>query len=221
MVQFSKMNNDHLLRNKITLVLAEAMSGIHADATLVEKCAAEILDAYSTSARHYHNLAHLARLTSELEEVKPHIQRWPAILFAVLYHDIVYSALSSDNEEKSALLAQKRLTSLHVSPVTINSCIDHILATKNHEQSKDADTSFFVDADLSILGANATVYELYAAQIRKEFSFYPNLIYNNGRKKVLQRFLQMPVIFKTQHFQDKYESQARANIAQELEMLSK
>lgn len=44
-------------------------------------------------------------------------------------------------------------------------------------------------------------------------------MYVPGRKKVLNYFLAMPRIFKTNHFYEKYEEAARKNLEDELERL--
>lgn len=136
------------------------------------------------------------------------------------YHDLIYNASSSGNEEKSAEAAQKRLQQLGVPATKIRNCVDQILATKGHTMSDDTDTNIFTDADLSILGHDSAVYTAYYKNIRKEYSIYPDFMYNPGRKKVLQHFLAMPRIFKTDHFYDTYEAQARINLQAELETLS-
>ena len=89
-----------------------------------------------------------------------------------------------------------------------------------HEPSDNLDTNFFMDADLSILGADKDPYFKYAGQVRKEYKYFPDFLYNPGRKKVLKEFLKMGNIFKTKYFQDKYEEQAKVNITDELKSLS-
>ena len=101
----------------------------------------------------------------------------------------------------------------------IDLCVQHILATKSHAVSENNDTNLFTDADLSVLGADREVYEQYYKQIRKEYSIYPDLMYNPGRKKVLQNFLGMKRIFKTDYFYGKFEEKARRNITAELNEL--
>lgn len=96
---------------------------------------------------------------------------------------------------------------------------EQILATKSHKKSDDEDTNFLLDADLSILGKSPQVYLEYTKQIRKEYSIYPDFLYKPGRKKVLQHFLALENIFKTEYFKNKYESQARENIEFELRSL--
>ena len=175
--------------------------------------------AYSQKSRHYHNLQHLINLFSQLNEVKELITDWETIQFATFYHDIIYNTLKSNNEEKSASLAKTHLTKLAVPNVQIDKCVVFIIATKSHEINTDNDCNLFTDADLSILGYDWIDYELYFNQIRKEYSIYPDIIYNPGRKKVLQHFLSMNRIFKTEHFFNNFENKARYNLTTELEML--
>jgi predicted metal-dependent HD superfamily phosphohydrolase len=179
----------------------------------------EIKKNYSSKKRHYHTLHHLDNLLTQLTEVKNKIQNWNSILFTLYYHDIVYNSLKSDNEEKSAELAEKRLKQISVSPDTIELCKNQILATKSHIKSTDSDTNYFTDADLSILGQNWETYSLYYKNVRKEYSIYPDFFYNPGRKKVLNHFLSMDKIFKTEFFYKKFERQAKQNIQKEIELL--
>jgi predicted metal-dependent HD superfamily phosphohydrolase len=189
------------------------------NSTLTDELWREIGDQYSGSGRHYHNLSHLDKLLQELDAVKAFFSDWQTILFAIAYHDIIYNPLKSDNEEKSASLATKRLSKLSIPAAQCDKCYDHIMATKGHHVAADNDTNFFTDADLAILGADAATYRWYAAMIRKEYHWYPDIVYKPGRKKVLQHFLDMPAIYKTAYFSGKYEKQARANLTSELNEL--
>lgn len=104
------------------------------------------------------------------------------------------------------------------SPIAL-ACSAQILATKKHEWSSAADTNYFTDADLSILGSSASAYTTYCQQIRQEYSKFPDLLYRPGRRKVLKQFLEMSFIFKTEHFRNLHETQARFNIRVELASL--
>lgn len=179
----------------------------------------EIEKRYSDKKRYYHTLQHLENLLTQLTEIKDKIQDWDSILFTLYYHDIIYNATKSDNEEKSAELAEKRLKQISVSNDKIEFCKRQILATKSHLKSTDRDTNYFTDADLSILGQDWKTYSLYFKNVRKEYSIYPNLVYNPGRKKVLNHFLEMDRIFKTEFFHDKFETQAKINLTNELNSL--
>ena len=179
----------------------------------------EIKTQYSKSSRHYHNLSHLDKLTALLSGIAENIQDWQTVVFSIGYHDIVYDSLKKDNEEKSAVLADQRLKELGCSESQRNKCVSQIIATKGHGVSEDSDTNYFTDADLAILGSRSEEYKQYTKWIRKEYKFYPDLIYKPGRKKVLQHFLQMPFIYKTEHFRRLFEEQARINMENELKDL--
>jgi len=186
---------------------------------LIEECWLEIETSYNSPGRHYHTLHHLENLLQELHSIEAIINGWPAVLFSVYYHDLVYNPLKNSNEEKSATLAAARMQSLQVPGHIIERARQHILATKGHSISLNEDTNLFTDADLCILGKPWADYEVYFEQIRKEYAVYPNLIYNPGRKKVLNHFLSMRRIYKTDHFSTMYEAQARLNLQKELNLL--
>jgi len=181
----------------------------------------EIESAHSNPKRYYHTLLHLENIYKQLAEIKPLIKSWETVLFSLFYHDVVYNTLKSNNEERSADFAEKRLKKIEVPIEIIENCKQQILATKNHIKSKDTDTNYFTDADLSILGQDWDAYKTYLNNVRKEYKIYPNVIYKRGRKKVIQYFLEKDNIYKTEHFFDKFETQAKNNLARELDLLKK
>lgn len=189
------------------------------DSKLAEACWAEITSYYSGPKRHYHDLSHLSNLLKWLQEVKDSIHDWDTVLFALFYHDIVYHATKSDNELQSALMAEARMRQLNVPETRIAACKSMILATQKHEFSSDADTNYFTDADLAILGEDWDAYQAYFQNVRKEYSVYPDFLYKPGRKKVLKHFLEMERIFKTPFFYEKLEQRCRENLAKELSIV--
>jgi len=206
-----------------TAMLKETFINLLTDYTdnndLINELWFEIEQNYCDIQRHYHTLQHLEHLLQQLTTVKNQIQNWNTVLFTLYYHDIVYNATQFDNEEKSAEFAEKNMKQILVPTEIIELCKNQILATKSHNNSQDSDTNYFTDADLSILGQPWEAYSLYCKNVRKEYSVYTDLIYNAGRKKVLQHFLLMDRIFKTDFFYEKFEDQARQNIQNEIELL--
>jgi predicted metal-dependent HD superfamily phosphohydrolase len=204
-------------------VLKETFIGLLTNYTdnvsLTNELWTEIEKHYTSKKRHYHTLQHLDNLLTQLTEVKDEIQNWNTILFTLYYHDIIYNSLKSDNEEKSAELAEKRLKEISVSIHTIELCKYQILATKSHIKSTDNDTNYFTDADLSVLGQDWETYSTYYKSVRREYSIYPDIIYKAGRRKVLQHFLTMDRIYKTDIFFSKFEIQAKRNLTNELNIL--
>lgn len=174
---------------------------------------------YSQKNRHYHNLDHLENLYKKLYPYRDKFKNWNIVLLSIFYHDIIYNTLKSDNEEKSAQAALKSLTTIQIPQSEIDICVEMILATKKHSVSNNLDINYFTDADLSILGANWEEYEQYFKNVRKEYWFYPSFLYHPGRKKILQHFLSMERIFKTEEFFDLYEYPARTNIQREIDLL--
>ena len=189
------------------------------NSSLINELWDEVEKNYSGKKRHYHTLLHLDNLFTSLTEVKSEIQYWESTLFTLFYHDIIYTTLKSDNEENSALLAEKRMQQLSVSNDIIERCKNQILATKSHSKSTDSDTNYFTDADLSVLGQPWEIYSLYYKNVRKEYAIYPDFIYNPGRKKVIQHFLSMNSIYKTDYFYNQFEKVAKENLMKELSYL--
>ncbi len=176
---------------------------------------------YSEKHRHYHTLQHIEHLYFLLESEREQIEDWETLMWSIFYHDMIYNPSKSDNEEKSAEKMREIATKLSVSEIVIEKAYRQIIATKKHEMTGDNDTDLFTDADLAILGSDWTGYEAYAKNIRKEYSIYPNFMYNMGRKKVLKHFLQMENIYKTPLFRAKLEEKARKNLQNELEIVLK
>ncbi|MNJ84361.1 hypothetical protein D3C87_18120 [compost metagenome] len=187
---------------------------------LIEEFWIEIETHYSGKERYYHSLRHLEHLLEQLTTIKTELKDWNTILFTLFYHDVIYNALKSDNEEKSAELAEKRMKQLGIPLELIERCKEQILATKSHVKSENDDTNYFTDADLSVLGQNWEIYSAYFKNVRQEYAIYPDLVYNPGRKNVLLHFLAMDRIFKTDYFFEKYEKPARENLRKEAELLA-
>ncbi len=195
------------------------LTGNYSDNATSVKLWNEIVINYNDAGRYYHTIGHINTIYRELSEVRDCVEDWDVLLLALFYHDIIYNVKRSDNEAESANLARERLQSTSLSDDRIKRCVLHILATKGHATSDDHDTNLFTDADLSILGQSPDVYKEYVKQVRKEYFVYPDIAYNKGRKKVLEYFLTMEKIFKTDFFYKKYEIQARENLERELALI--
>lgn len=175
----------------------------------------ELKVAYSKPTRYYHTLQHLEHIYKELEP----FELSPLLEFAIFYHDIVYDAKQNDNEEQSALLAQKRLTQLTLPQEFNKQLFELIVETKTHKSSSK-ENRLFLDADLAILGSNEKSYNKYIQNVRKEYDIYDDVTYFTGRRNVLEVFLEKERIYESEHFYELYEKQARKNLKQELKKLS-
>jgi predicted metal-dependent HD superfamily phosphohydrolase len=172
----------------------------------------EVKTSYTEKGRYYHTMQHLVDMHQELKEVKTLISDFPSMIIALVYHDFIYRAKATDNEAQSASYAEKIMFECNIPYPVMKKVSTLIHATKNHQGITDMDGLFFLDADLAILGKNQDLYLEYAAAIRKEYKMYPDFLYKPGRRKVLTHFLEMERIFKSDHFYQKYEEQARKNL---------
>jgi len=207
------------MTNVLRQTYAELLNKFTDNQYLIDEFWTEIELNYSKPNRYYHTLEHLSNLLAQLIEVQEGLKNWDTILFTLFYHDAIYNSSQSDNEEKSASLAEKRMLELSVPLNIIEKCKAQILATKSHTKSLDSDTNYFTDVDLSVLGLEWEIYYQYYNNIRKEYSIFPDSIYNSGRQKVLTHFLEMDRIYKTDFFHSKFEKQARQNLFKEKELL--
>ncbi len=200
----------------------DLLNNISADEKLAAEFWQKIGAAYLVKGRYYHTLTHIQQLLNLSIEYSDKILDINNLQFSIFYHDVVYSSTKNNNEEKSADLAEVHLKLLGMESAKIGKCKNYILATKSHQNpTNDSDLDFFLDFDLEKLGAPWPEYEEYTKQIRKEYNIYPKLVYNKGRKKVLEHFLGMDRIYKTNEFLENYESTARENLKRELFVLSK
>jgi len=190
------------------------------DSVLTDAFFEELLKKYTSSRRHYHNLVHLNHLLQLSQQYQAQLRDKDLVDFAIFYHDIIYNVLRKDNEERSAILAVKRLKYLGLPDQKIHSIKLFIEATQTHiipaTMENTTDLSFFLDFDMSILATGWPEYQEYANQVRREYRVYPDKLYNAGRKQFLEKSLQSPAIFHTPLFKDLYEARARANMEKEL-----
>jgi predicted metal-dependent HD superfamily phosphohydrolase len=176
----------------------------------------ELVTAYTAPGRHYHNLTHIEDCLGALARVENLSPLDREILSeAIWWHDVVYDATRSDNEELSARLAEQ-----HVRENLRQEVGRLIRLTKTHDvQPDDRLGAILISIDLSILGAEPARYDAYAAGIRQEFIHVPERDYRAGRAKVLSQFASRPVIFPDAAFAARYDRQARDNLARELASL--
>jgi predicted metal-dependent HD superfamily phosphohydrolase len=178
--------------------------------------------AYAEPHRRYHTRRHIEQClalldsTPELTDSERQVLTW-----AIWCHDAVYDAKASDNEEQSAEMAKRDLRELGATIHQRDEVARLIRLTSGHEvEEGDRLGEILVSIDLAILGAPPAEYDAYAQAVREEYAHVPDDLWRAGRGRVLQRFLDAPVIFPDPDFAGRFEEQARANLARELASLS-
>lgn len=203
---------------------AEHTNHYAADAALAAKFLGELERKYAVAGRHYHTLQHIHDMLQLSHQYGEHLRDPAVVDFAIFYHDVIYNVWRRDNEERSAALATTRLAALGMPDEKVQLVKLMIEASHTHQLPPGADTDpdaqFFLDFDLSILGAEWATYFIYSSQVRKEYQIYPDMLYKAGRRKFLQNFLEAPAIFHSPVFREHFEPRARQNMEKELQFLA-
>lgn len=174
---------------------------------------------YSESHRHYHTFQHIRSCLALFDEVAENINDTFSVESAIWFHDVIYNPRRNDNEQMSADHSKSFLESIRLEPPAIKRIEHLIILTQHPSRPVASDEKYLVDIDLSILGAEEQLYELYERSIRKEYAFVPGIIYRRGRGKLLKKLFQTGRIYHTDYFRDKYEYRARQNIERALRRL--
>lgn len=179
---------------------------------------------YAEPQRHYHTWAHIAALLQHFRRWESHFHRPEPVLWALYWHDAIYDPRASDNEEQSARLLEREAAG-HLTPDDIGFAATIIRATARHlvperlSASDAADLSLFLDIDLSILAAQAPVFDQYERDVRAEYAFVPDEAFRTGRLAILKAFMDREQLYFTPQCQADWEPLARANLARSIAAL--
>jgi predicted metal-dependent HD superfamily phosphohydrolase len=176
--------------------------------------------AYAEPGRAYHNAEHIRDCLSQLDSARGVARRPDEVEAALWFHDSVYIPGGSDNEDRSASLAEAALLGCGVEAEVVGRIGQMILATRHLTMSADPDVQLICDVDLSILGRGPEVFDDFERRIRQEYDWVPGSVYRSSRVEVLNGFLRRPSIYQTAIFQERYEAAARSNLQRLLARLT-
>lgn len=155
-------------------------------------------------------------------------------------------------DHQQAIIDGSSMTTIAMNKVTFDAAMTMILATEKHEVILPPTTTtteedgaiamqkYFLDVDMAVLGKHKKAYRMYAALIRKEYSFVPHDVYCSKRAEILETFLngnsnsngdsnnnidtsttKKKHIYLTQAFREAFENRARENLREEIKLLRK
>ncbi|THA32169.1 hypothetical protein E6R18_14835 [Streptomyces sp. A1277] len=180
-----------------------------------------LLARWAEPQRKYHTTAHLAAVLDRIDTLAGHAADPDAVRLAAWFHDAVYRPDRSENEERSAALAERALPEAGVSAEVTAEVARLVRLTVTHDPAAgDTDGEVLCDADLAILAALPKEYARYAAQVREEYGFVPEEAFREGRAAVLRQLLGLPRLFRTPYGAAEWEPRARQNLLTELELLT-
>ena len=191
-----------------------------------EAIASDLLRRLAEPHRAYHTADHLRELLLALDDIAAggEITGRQAVTArtAGWFHDAVYdpSAGGGANEAASAALAVRDLSALGVRPEEVEAVRDLVLGTELHQLSSDPLSAAFHDADLWILSASPERYAEYTVQVREEYAAVPDAAFRAGRAAILRPFLERSAIYATGTARERWEQRARANVTDELDLLT-
>lgn len=178
----------------------------------------ELAGCYAEPHRRYHTLQHLKSVLDLVDELAEEADDPDVVRLAAWFHDAVYDPRRDDNEERSAVLAERMLADTSLEPERARKVAALVRMTKTHDPG-DRDGRVLCDADLAVLGADPETYAAYTRAVREEYSFVPDEYFTAGRAAVLEQLLALPSLFHTPAGRDRFGENARANLRAELTSL--
>ncbi|MGH7509110.1 MAG: HD domain-containing protein [Gemmatimonadales bacterium] len=181
---------------------------------------AHLAACYAEPGRAYHTAEHIRNCLSQLDRARDIARRPDEVEAAIWFHDAVYLPGGSDNEDRSAGLAQTALLACGVSPGIAGRIADLVLATRHLDLPGDPDAQLLCDIDLSVLGREPEAFDEFEHRIRQEYDWVPEAVYRGARCEILAGFLRRAAIYQTDFFRNRYEAPARANLQRMIARLS-
>jgi predicted metal-dependent HD superfamily phosphohydrolase len=180
-----------------------------------------LLARWQEPRRRYHTLAHLTAVLDHVDVLEGYADDPDVVRLAAWFHDAVYLPDRSENEERSARLAERALPEAGVPAGKTAEVARLVRLTVTHSPAgDDRDGQVLCDADLAILASPPSAYAAYTAAVRQEYHFVPDDAFREGRAAILRQLLDLPRLFHTPHGRREWEATARYNLTGELEMLS-
>lgn len=180
-----------------------------------------LIERWAEPQRKYHTLDHLTAVLDRVEVLEDHAADADLVRLAAWFHDAVYRPERSENEERSARIAERALTEAGVPEAKVAEVARLVRLTVTHDPADDdPNGQVLCDADLAILASEPDAYAAYAAAVREEYGFVPDEAFRAGRAAVLRQLLDLPRLFRTPYGEREWESRARENLRSELAALT-
>ncbi|WP_411073883.1 hypothetical protein [Streptomyces sp. cmx-4-7] len=182
-----------------------------------------LLTRWAEPQRRYHTVDHLRAVLDRIDELADQGGEGgelELVRLAAWFHDAVYRPDRSENEERSAVLAERALTEAGLTPHEVAEVARLVRLTVTHDPAEgDLNGETLCDADLAVLAGGPDAYAEYAAAVREEYGFVPDAAFREGRAAVLRHLLDLPRLFRTPYGAAVWEEKARENVERELKEL--
>lgn len=172
--------------------------------------------AYQQPHRKYHTLQHISECLQLFDNYQHLAQQPLAVEFAIWFHDGVYQPQRADNEQQSAVWATQVLEQGQIDTAFIQQVQELIIATTHSQPPQSDNEKLIVDIDLAILAASPARFAEYQQQIRTEYAWVAEDIYQQKRHEVLTRLYNNGNIYHHPEIKAALELSARINLLQAL-----
>ncbi|MFI6940575.1 hypothetical protein ACIBI4_14985 [Streptomyces sp. NPDC050418] len=184
--------------------------------------AENLLKRWAEPQRRYHTVAHLTAVLDHIDVLASHADDPDLVRLGAWFHDAVYLPDRSENEERSARLAERALAEAGLSASAVAEVARLVRLTVTHDPAPDdRNGQVLCDADLAILASDPAAYAAYTAAVRDEYGFVPDDAFRTGRARILAQLLALPRLFHTPYAATEWEARARANLEKELAQLTR
>lgn len=184
---------------------------------------------YGGEHRYYHNCDHLVHCLTELRAWAANCQASHAQLTslkkAFWFHDAVYQSDDDQTDEEASARKWLELDLQAACGLEADEDVAQLIRTTDHFQESAIDHPLkhvMLGIDLSILGQDNDIYDLYAQAIRAEYGQFAESIYRAKRSSALQHLVNKAragKLYCDPYFANQYNGIAIANMERELQRL--
>ncbi|KAF6217360.1 hypothetical protein GE061_001714 [Apolygus lucorum] len=189
----------------------------------------KIVASLNGPSRKCHNFDYLAQKFALYQTVKHLVRNGRAIEFALFFSYIEYGPMSANAHETNIQHFKQFASECGISledelvkdTLVLLECNSSCMTDEHTKEGAfgNEDKHYFLDLDMAVLGSDPDTYNQYWQNEKEENDIIPEAMYNSFRAKVLKTFLQIPNIYATKEFRDKYEENARANLQRDVSNL--
>lgn len=178
-----------------------------------------LIGGYREPHRYYHSLDHIEHCLGMFEQCKYLTTDTDALEIALWFHDVILESGRSDDEARSAELYLE--LSDGAQPEPMRQLINRLIMATRHDGSEleDADSFYMVDIDLSSFGLPWEAFLRDSLNLRRENPHVSDEDYHLNQTGFQRSLLARPRFFLSDFFHDRFEQQARANLARYFEYL--
>ena len=178
-----------------------------------------LLAGYHEPQRHYHTLDHIKHCLGMFEDCKSLVHDPDSLEMATWFHDVILVSGRRDNEALSAELYLELSAGIQLDE-TRQLVKRLIMATlHNGDSLEDADSIYMVDIDLSSFGLSWDGFLRDSLNLRAENPHLGDQDYQLNQTGFQRSLLARPRFFLSDFFFDRFEKQARDNLARYFEYL--